>query len=171
MGSTSPAKVRAVAAVFAALYPGLPVRGIAAPSGVPDQPLGVAQTRRGAVNRARAALREPGASWALGLEGGVRFSGRGEAWLFGVVAAAQRGGALHHARSAELRLPAHVASRLRGGEELGPVMDELLGMVELKKGVGTVGALTLGLVTRPQVWQQTVALALAPLLTPDLYRS
>ncbi|PNY82578.1 inosine/xanthosine triphosphatase [Deinococcus koreensis] len=181
VGSTSPAKVRAVQAVFGTLWPGLPVRGIDARSGVPEQPIGVAQTRRGAVNRARAALREPGATWALGLEGGVRFSSRGEAWLFGVVAVAQAqnqiqapvqgGGTLHHTRSAELRLPAQVAARIRAGEELGPLMDELLGTVEIKKGVGTVGAFTRGLVTRPQVWQQTVALALAPLLTPELYRS
>lgn len=171
MGSTNPAKVGAVESVFRGVFPELTVRGVSVPSGVPDQPIGVAQTRRGAVNRARAALREPGASWGLGLEGGVRFTPQGEGWLFGVVAAGRSGGAIHHTRSAELRLPAHVAGRIRAGEELGPVMDELLGTVDIKRGVGTVGAFTLGLVTRPQVWQQAVALALAPLLTPELYLS
>lgn len=170
MGSTGPAKVRAVELVFAEVFPELAVRGASVPSGVPEQPIGVAQTRRGAMNRAWAALREPGATWGLGLEGGVRFTRQGEGWLFGIVAAGH-GGAIHHTRSAELRLPDHVAARIRSGEELGPLMDDLLGTVDIKKGAGTVGAFTLGLVTRPQVWQQAVALALAPLLTPELYRS
>ena len=98
----------------------------------------------------------------------MRFEGRG-AWLFGIVAAARPGEPVHTTRSAELLLPEHVARRLRAGGELGPVMDDLLGTVDIKKGVGTVGAFTRGLVTRPQVWSQAVALAIAPLLTPELY--
>lgn len=170
VGTTNPGKIQAVQGVFATLYPGCEVRGIHAPSGVPDQPIGVAQTRRGAINRARAALKEPGASWGLGLEGGVRFVGQDEAWLFGIAAAGKQGArGIYTARSAELLLPVHVAHRIRAGEELGPVMDDLLGTTDIKKGMGTVGAFTLGLVTRPQVWQQAVSLAIAPLLTPELY--
>ncbi|GHF29484.1 inosine/xanthosine triphosphatase [Deinococcus metalli] len=168
VGSRNPAKVGAVREVFHALDPALEVRGSGVPSGVPDQPLGVAQTRSGAVNRARGALRDPGATWGVGLEGGVRFSGD-HAWLFGIVAVARPGGALHTSRTAELRLPAVVAARVRAGEELGPVMDDLLGTVSIKTGVGTVGAFTRGLVTRPQVWSQALALAMAPLLTPEVY--
>ncbi|WP_309573251.1 inosine/xanthosine triphosphatase [Deinococcus sp.] len=168
VGSTNPAKVKAVRTVFAGLDMDLDVRGVAAASGVPEQPLGVPQTTRGAINRARAALRAEGATWGVGLEGGVRFAGHA-AWLFGVVAAVRPGATVHTTRSAELRLPAFVAARLRAGEELGPVMDDVLGTVDIKKGVGTVGALTRRLVTRPQVWSQAVALAIAPLITPELY--
>lgn len=169
VGTTNPGKVQAVQAVFHALFPDLPVVGIKAASGVPDQPIGVQETTLGAINRVRAALDEPGVTWGLGLEGGVRFEAE-QAWLFGVVAAGQPGNpTIHTARSAELRLPARVAARIRVGEELGPVMDDLLGVVDIKKGVGTVGAFTLGLVTRPDVWRQAVALAIAPLITPELY--
>ncbi|MFC3835091.1 MULTISPECIES: inosine/xanthosine triphosphatase [Deinococcus] len=172
VGSTNPTKVQAVARVFAALDagPGDPpeVRGVAVPSGVPDQPLGVGQTRRGAVNRARAALQVPGATWGFGLEGGVRFE-RGAAWLFGIVAVARPGGVIHVTRTSELRLPPAVAGRVRAGEELGPVMDEMLGTVDIKRGRGTVGAATRGLVTRSAVWEQATALCIAPVITPELY--
>ncbi|NTX99629.1 inosine/xanthosine triphosphatase [Deinococcus sp. JMULE3] len=168
VGSLNPGKVQPVQEVFAALFPGLEVRGVSVPSGVRDQPIGVEETRRGAVNRARSAARLPGATWGVGLEGGVRVEG-GQGWLFGVVAATRADGTLYTSRTAELPLPPLVLPRVLGGQELGPVMDGLLGTRDLKRGVGTVGALTGGLVTRPGVWAQALALALAPALNPDLY--
>ncbi|ALW88640.1 inosine/xanthosine triphosphatase [Deinococcus actinosclerus] len=169
VGSLNPGKVQPVQEVFAALWPDLAVRGAAVPSGVRDQPLGVGETRRGALNRARRAARLPGATWGVGLEGGVRVE-RGQGWLFGVVAAARAGdGLLLSARTAELPVPPAVLPRVLAGEELGGVMDELLGTHDLKRGAGTVGALTGGLVTRPGVWAQALALALAPARHPELY--
>ena len=168
VGSLNPGKLQPVQEGFGALFPGLEVRGVSVPSGVRDQPVGVEETRRGAVNRAQHAARVSGAQWGVGLEGGVRVEG-GQGWLFGVVAAARPDGPLFTARTAELPLPPVVLPRVLAGQELGQVMDELLGTRDLKRGVGTVGALTGGLVTRPGVWAQALALALAPALNPDLY--
>lgn len=169
VGSLNPGKVQPVREVFGTLFPALEVSGAAVPSGVRDQPIGVGETRRGAVNRARRAARLPGATWGVGLEGGVRVE-RGRGWLFGVVAAARAGdGLLLTARTAELPVPEAALPRVLAGEELGGVMDELLGTHDLKRGAGTVGALTGGLVTRPAVWAQALALALAPALHPGFY--
>ena len=167
VGSLNPAKLRPVAEVFGAWWPGAEVEGVAVPSGVPEQPLGEAQTREGAVNRARAALAHlPGGDgWGVGLEGGVELA-EGEARLFGVVAVARRHSGevrMEWSRTADLRLPPEVARRVRGGEELGPVMDALLGISGIKRGVGSVGVLTGGLLTRADVWRQAVILAATPL--------
>ncbi|GGR82099.1 inosine/xanthosine triphosphatase [Deinococcus sedimenti] len=171
VGSLNPGKVQPVQGVFSALFPGLEVRGVAVPSGVRDQPIGVGETRRGAVNRARRAARRPGATWGVGLEGGVRVE-RGQGWLFGVVAAVRaQDETLLMSRTAELPVPPAVLPRVLAGEELGRVMDAVLGTTDLKRGAGTVGALTGGLVTRPGVWAQALALALVPALHPDLYPS
>ena len=81
-GSTNPVKLAAAQQAFDAAFPlGAPhaVRGVAAASGVPAQPLGDAQTRRGALARARNALAAVLAAagdldavdFAVGLEGGV----------------------------------------------------------------------------------------------------
>ncbi len=183
VGSTSPTKVKAAELVFGQLFSALLVRALALPSGVPDQPIGYEETRVGAVNRAQAALKTEGATWGLGLEGGVRFDEIGTAWLFGVVAVGHsitrqatgpatrqnEHSQIYTSRTAELLLPESVGQRAKAGEELGHIMDELWQTTDIKKGVGTVGLLTNGQVTRTQVWQQALALALAPFLHPDIY--
>ena len=87
----------------------------------------------------------------------------GGCWLFGVVAVTD-GKRLEVARSAELRLPPAVASRLRAGEELGPIMDDLSGQQNIKQKAGTVGLFTRGLLSRADVWQMALTLSLAPFL-------
>lgn len=167
VGSLNPAKVIPVRDVFQAWWPDVRVEGASVPSGVPDQPLGEAQTREGAVNRARAAVALCGSAegWGVGLEGGLLIDGP-DGRLFGVVAVAHRRGEqvrVEVSRTADLRLPPAVTRRVRSGEELGTVMDGVLGLTDLKRGVGSVGALTGGVVTRADVWRQAVALAAAPL--------
>ncbi|MDB5046406.1 MAG: inositol monophosphatase [Deinococcus sp.] len=178
VGSQNPAKVRPVQEVFGRLHPSATVVGRDVPSGVPDQPLGEEQTRRGAVNRAGAAAQlaeaqlaeaqQSGEAWGVGLEGGVRIDESGCGWLFGTVAVAHAG-QLETVRTAEIRLPPPVLARVQSGEELGSVMDDLLGTVDVKRGVGSVGILTGGLADRADVWRMGLALALAPFLNPELY--
>ncbi len=180
VGSRNPAKVRPAQEVFAQLQPSATVVGRDVPSGVPDQPLGEEETRRGAVNRAWAAVQiatmqiaetgQTGEAWGIGLEGGVRIDGGGGGWLFGIVAVAHAG-QLETVRTAEMRLPPPVLARVQAGEELGSVMDDLLGTVDVKRGVGSVGILTAGLADRADVWRLGLALALAPFLNADLYRA
>jgi inosine/xanthosine triphosphatase len=175
VGSQNPAKVRPVQDVFRQLEPEAVIQGRDLPSGVPDQPLGEEETRRGAVNRAWAAVQVAEAqqaeeAWGIGLEGGVRMDAEGRGWLFGIVAVAHTG-RLETVRTAEMRLPPPVVARVQGGEELGSVMDDLLGTVDVKRGVGSVGVLTGGLADRADVWRLGLALALAPFLNAELYGS
>ncbi|ANE43636.1 inosine/xanthosine triphosphatase [Deinococcus puniceus] len=175
VGSQNPAKVRPVQDVFGQLQPQAVVVGRDVPSGVPDQPLGEEETRWGAVNRAWAALKlaeaeQSADAWGIGLEGGVRLNADGNGWLFGMVAVAHSG-KLETVRTAEMRLPPPVLARVQGGEELGSVMDDLLGTVDVKRGVGSVGVLTGGLADRADVWRMGLALALAPFLNAELYGS
>lgn len=169
VGSVNPAKVRPVREVMARSFPDLEVRGVAAPSGVAEQPLGFEETLRGARHRALGALDVAGATWGVGLEGGVEFDGEGRGWLFGVVAVAHAGRGTF-TRSAALELPPTVTARVRAGEELGPIMDELSGVADSKQKTGTVGFLTGGALERADVWRQTLVLALVPHLQADLYR-
>ncbi|ULH14943.1 inosine/xanthosine triphosphatase [Deinococcus sp. KNUC1210] len=175
-GTLNPAKLRPVEQVFQQLWPGSRVQGVQAASGVSEQPIGVEETMRGAVQRARAARAAvAGAGYGVGLEGGVRFEPSapeegGGCWLFGIVAVTD-GTRLEVGRSAELRLPPPVAARLYAGEELGPIMDELSGQQNIKQKAGTVGLLTGGLLSRADVWQMALTLSLAPFLHAELYQS
>ncbi|GJG87243.1 NTPase [Gemmatimonadetes bacterium T265] len=175
VGSANPVKVAAVRAVLARVAPGAVVESVAVASGVPDQPWGDAETRRGATIRARAALRAAGADLGVGIEGGVVEEAdevddavpRG-LWTCAWAAVAEPDGRVHRGGSLAMPLPAPVAERVRAGAELGHAMDALLGTTGTKHRGGTVGVLTAGLIDRRQAYEVILTYALAPLLAPDL---
>jgi inosine/xanthosine triphosphatase len=163
VGSLNPVKTGAARACIHRLAPHVDVRGVAAVSGVPDQPWGDDETIRGAVTRAHAARRGLDADWGIGIEGGVVDGGdvvRTCAWA----AIVSRDGREGIGGSLSLTLPAAVGELVRGGMELGHAMDALTGEHNVKQGAGAVGILTLGLVTRQQAYETLVAYAMVPLL-------
>jgi len=168
VGSTNPAKLEAVHRALARLAPGCAVEGVVVPSGVPAQPFGDEETRRGAEGRARAALTATGADVAFGLEGGVIVED-GATWLVSWVAAIDRDGRTGQASGLRMPLPASAAGRLLAGEELGDVIDDLFSVRMSKQHTGAVGLLTEGFVSRTDAFADLVAMACAPLLRPDLY--
>lgn len=168
VGSTNPAKLEPARLVFAEVFPGLEIRGVEVPSGVRAQPIGYEETVLGAESRAQAALAQPGAAWGLGLEAGVEFNGHGS-WLFNIAVILRADGRGGMARGGSVLLPPRVGERLRRGEELGPIMDDLVGKKDTKKGLGAVGILTLARIERVEFWRHTIELALPPFLRPELY--
>lgn len=70
VGSTNPAKLAAVRSALRPYAPQALVSGLAAGSGVAEQPLGFEEITRGAGNRARAAL-AAGAELGVGIEDGL----------------------------------------------------------------------------------------------------
>ncbi|HEX7593886.1 MAG TPA: inosine/xanthosine triphosphatase, partial [Anaerolineae bacterium] len=71
IGSTNPVKVRAARNVLRKIYPRAEFVALEVPSGVPGQPRGDKQTRRGSVNRARTVRQAAHADFGVGLEGGI----------------------------------------------------------------------------------------------------
>ncbi|MDR5673173.1 DUF84 family protein, partial [Halalkaliarchaeum sp. AArc-GB] len=55
-----------------------------------------------------------------------------------------------------------IADRIDAGEELGPVMDDVLGTSEIAKKQGAAGVFTGGRVDRAEALSQAVAGALGP---------
>jgi inosine/xanthosine triphosphatase len=168
VGSTNPAKVQAVRRILAQLAPGCAVDAIEVPSGVGAMPLGEAAVRAGALARARAALERTGADVAFGLEGGAILDDT-DAWLTGHVVAVTHDGKMGEAAWGRMQLPRVAAERLRGGEELGDIIDDLFSRNESKRQAGAIGILTDGAMTRTDAFAYLVAMACAPFLHPDLY--
>jgi inosine/xanthosine triphosphatase len=164
VGSTNPVKVGAARAVLTRLAAAAEVTGVSVPSGVPDQPWGDDETIRGALARARAAREATGADLGIGIEGGVVAGADGSVRSCAWVAAVARDGREGIGGSLALTLPDDVAALVRGGMELGHAMDAVAGTHNVKQGVGAVGVLTHGLVTRQQAYEVLVAYALVPLL-------
>lgn len=177
VGSTNPTKVKAVEAIVSRAFPHARVEPAAVPSGVSEQPLSAGETERGARERAWAALAAvPGARFGIGLEGGVHFPARHDdddatarCDVINCCAVAADDGSVHVAWGVRFPLPPTVGERLRRGEELGPVMDELSGMKDSAKVLGAVGFLSNGLLTRDVMWESAVVCALMPWFHPELY--
>ena len=169
VGSTNPAKVAAVRSALARLAPACALEAVAVPSGVRAQPVGDEETRLGAEARARAALALRDADLGFGLEGGVVHDGE-RTWLISWVAAVARDGRAGHASGLRMPLPDAAGPRLRAGEELAVIVDDLFGVQDARSAAGAIGLLTEGAVSRTEAFAQLVAMALAPHLRPDLYR-
>jgi inosine/xanthosine triphosphatase len=164
VGSRNPVKIGAVRAVLTHIAPEAIVEGVAVPSGVSDQPWGDDETIRGAVARAHAAREALDADWGVGLEGGVIDDDGTKVRTCAWAAIVGRDGRQGVGGSLSLELPPRVAALVRGGMELGHAMDAVTGQRNVKHGVGAVGILTAGLVTRQGAYETLVAYALVPFL-------
>lgn len=127
-----------------------------APSGVAEQPRTIEETRRGAINRAKAIISQP-LDMAIGLEGGV-YELDGEMYLCNWGALATNSGMLYTAAGAQIPLPRAIADQLRAGRELGPVMDEYVKETGTRLHKGAVGILTAGAVKRDEMFRHIVKL-------------
>lgn len=168
IGSTNPVKIEAVRTVVERVWPDAQLVPVDVPSHVDAMPMSDAECLAGARNRARQARQATSSDLGIGLEGGVNCDPIGLV-LSGWVVVVDGDGREGIGGSARLPLPESIAKRVLAGEELGPVMDELLGEINVKQKGGAVGALTGGLVLRAETFAVAVAYALAPFVSPHFY--
>lgn len=167
VGSDNPVKRDAVAEALAGhgIDTPLDIEAVAVDSGVPEQPRGHDETVAGAQTRATRAREWVGATLGVGLEGGVaEFEGTEGLYLI-MWAAATDGKHWGRGAGPSYRLPPAVESRVRDGDELGPVMDDVLGEESVGRKQGAAGAFTAGRVTRADALATAVAGALGPFVT------
>lgn len=169
VGSENPSKVGAVRAVMAEVDATCRVDAVAVDSGVPAQPWGEAETRAGALNRARRAL-EAGGDLGVGMEGGLE-QRDGRLYVTCWCAVVDRHGQESTALGAAMPLPDRVAAEVgsAAGAELAPVIDRLAGREGTGKVFGAIGLLTGGLRNRQDAWEDALVYALTPWLRPDVY--
>ena len=170
VGSTNPVKIEAVRSVVHRIWPDTQVEGVSVPSGISEMPMSEVEMIAGAQNRAMAAREQLTADLGIGLEGGLHEEAFG--WtLQGWVAVVDKDGRSSIGGGTRLPLPQHIVQRVLAGQELGPVMDDLLGQENVKQKGGAIGALTAGLILRQDAFTHSVAYALAPFVAPEFYEN
>ena len=162
VGSTNPVKVAATGTAFDRE---VTVEAVAVGSGVSEQPVGEAETIRGAENRARNVLAAGDFDLGVGLEGGVAEVDGADGLFLIMWAAASDGERTGLGAGPRLRLPDDIAVRIEAGEELGPVMDDVLGTDGVARKGGAAGALTGNAIDREEALRHAVAGALGPFVT------
>ena len=168
IGSTNPVKIRAVKNVARKIFPNAEFVAREVPSGVPGQPRGDKQTRRGAVNRARAVRQATRADWGVGLEAGIvenEFGVMTCAWC----AIVDRRGRVGIGGSTNVLLPDEVAARVKAGAELGEAMDAFARIKNVKHKMGAIGVLTRGLSNRQRAYEYVLTLAVVRFLWKGKY--
>ncbi len=169
VGSGNPVKRHAVERAIRTEESGVianaTVESVAVDSGVSEQPIGHRETVHGAENRASAVLDAGGYDLGVGIEGGVARIDGVEGRFLIMWAAVDDGTQVGRGAGPSLRLPDRIAARIDAGEELGPVMDDVLNTTGVAKRGGAAGALTDGRVDRTDALAIAVAGALGPFVS------
>ena len=151
IGSTNPAKIKAVNEVLVIHFPQALITETEVRSGVSDQPFGDDETRLGAINRALRAVRTKKSAIGIGLEGGVRIL-EGQMYLCNWGALTLPDGTRFTAGGAQIPLPKEIADELMAGRELGPVVDSYFKSSGIRMKEGAIGMLTANAVKRDDIF-------------------
>ena len=170
ISSKNPVKIEAVLSAFTKVFPGKNVNSFTANivSGVGDQPFGNSETLKGAMNRAsKIADLYPESDFCLGIEGGISIKNNkitAFAWIVII-----SNGKISKAKTCTFELPRIVGDLLIKGYELGEADDIVFKKKNSKQKNGAVGLLTNNIVTRKDLYEQAVILALIPHINTPLY--
>lgn len=170
VGSKNPVKIACTQEAFDMAFPkSISVEGVAALSGVSDQPFGLEETWLGAKNRALHARQlRPEANYWLGIEGGVA-EDQGGMYAFAWIFILHSSGKTSQAQTGTFYLPSIVVDLIRQGRELGEADDLVFKERNSKQKGGSVGLLTQGLLTREAYYKQAILLSLIPFLNQELF--
>jgi inosine/xanthosine triphosphatase len=180
VGSTRSAKVEAVRAALARIalidsaFPDGTVHPVDIGAIAPAMPMSDRETLDGAVARARTLARTASPPFlALGLEGGFALlpaSASPDTMTLVSWAAATDGARWGYGCGGAIAVPEAIAREVRGGRELGDVIDEIAG--EPIRGTrGAWGMLTRDLVGRRDAFTVATLAALAPFYNSPSYES
>lgn len=183
VGSKNPVKVGSVEESFKKYWPDCEVIGMDVQSGVSAQPMSELETMNGARQRAYAALAaDTDAQYGVGLEGGVteinptssnwtgvRNGAKSRMFECAWVAIVSKDGKEGLAGGLYFELPEKIAKEIRGGGELGPLMDKFTGEKNIKQGSGAIGVFTRGELDRKSAYVQIVLSALIKFVSPEWF--
>ena len=168
VASGNPVKINATKAGFSTFFDDVAVESCEVESGVSDQPMSDAETLKGARNRARNAKQvSPTADFWVGIEGGVdRNNEELTAFAWIVILGEYVAG---ESRTTTFKLPMQVTELIDKGYELGVANDMIFNEHNSKQNTGAVGLLTNNAITRTQLYEQAVLLALISVLNKKMY--
>lgn len=168
-GTKNPAKVEGIRIAFTRYFPDAAVKTIDSASVTRAQPIGLDQMTQGAISRAKFALSKLGGDFGVGVEAGI--FRMGDAYFDHQQAAiVDSSGKVSLGHSAGYPLPAkEVETLINTGRELERYAESLSGVSEIGDKGGLVHHLTKGAVTRTDLTEQCVLMALVPWLHKDVY--
>lgn len=173
VGSTNPAKTLGVKKAFSILSPRVQIKEVDTTSLVRSQPLTLEETVDGAQERAVFALESARPDFGVGVEAGLVEMGKG--WPgrhlnLQIAAVVDFAGHLSFGCSSGFPIPEKFVSKLKGGhEELDRYSRELTGAKKVREEHGIVYHLSGRRMSRVDMTEQCVSMALVPWLNKKVY--
>jgi inosine/xanthosine triphosphatase len=170
IGSRNPAKTKGVRSVFPGFFPGCEFVEVDTSAVVRAQPIGLEQVLSGASKRARHALFEGSADFGVGVEAGIVSVTPKEHVNLQVAVIVDREGRSGTGFSCGFLIPDRFIERMRKeGMELDRYSHELTGAERITEEEGIVYHVSKGRVSRLQMTEQCVSMALIPWLNKEAY--
>jgi len=169
LGTKNPAKIQGVRRAFSKYYKDVEIRPVDSTRVAKAQPRGLHEMAGGATARAKYALSVAGGDFGVGVEAGIFTIG--PVYFDNQVGAiADRSGTVSLGHSAGYMLPREAMEDLfREGKELERWAEKVSGINEVGDKGGLVNFLTKGTVTRADLTEQCIIMALAPRFHRDVY--
>ncbi|MFP4118084.1 MAG: DUF84 family protein [Candidatus Woesearchaeota archaeon] len=170
VGSLNKAKNEAVRDVFGRIWNDCEFNSVETDSKVNEQPRSSDEAITGAINRARAAIISENSDFGVGLEGTVDTNSHGM-FLLGWVAVIDASGKIGLGSSGAIQVPSWMRSRIESGEEMGPIVKEIMQDEDnlIRHGQGASGILTKGMYSRIHEFKDAVMCALSPFVSEQHY--
>lgn len=167
VGTDNPVKVRAVRRVFADLFAKVRVKAVPVSSEVPEQPF-EEHAPAGAINRARAALRD--ADFGVGVEAGLHWDLAVGGYLdVQYCAVVDRSGRVTLGHGPGFAYPPAVLAHVKQGATVGQAMAEIAGVKDMGSRHGAIGYLSGRRMDRDRLTEAAVLMAMVPRIRQDLY--
>lgn len=170
VGSKNPAKTLGTRKAFSRFFPDVEFREVDTTSSVPAQPLTLEETIQGALARAKLALRvSDDVDFGVGIEAGLAAFGD-EHLNLQVAVIMDRRGRFTVGSSSGFMVPGLLVRQMQvGGAELDRFAKGLTDSDKVREEDGVVYHLTKGAVSRVDMTEECVGMALVPWLNRDIY--
>ena len=169
VGSKNPVKINATGNILRKIYKNVEVTSKDVDSGVSDQPFGLDETIKGAVNRAKNAYSDE-ADLSVGIESGLmEIPGSITGYIDLQWCAIFDGDIVTIGVSSGFEYPPKVIKKVLNGVEVGDVMDKITGVEDLGQKKGAVSYLSHDMLDRTQNTEQCVLTAMIPRMNHDIY--
>ena len=169
VGLKNPVKLNATRNILRKIYGEIDVSSIDVESGVPDQPFGLDETIKGAVNRAKKAYSDD-VDLSVGIESGLMETPN---TITGYIdlqwCAIFDGDRITLGVSSGFEYPPEVIKEVLNGFEVGDVMDRITGITDLGTKKGAVSYLSKDMLDRTENTEQCVLTAMIPRMNEDIY--
>jgi inosine/xanthosine triphosphatase len=169
VGSSNPVKLNATRNILTKIYGQLEISSMDVDSGVSDQPFGLDETIKGAINRAKKAFSHD-IDLSVGIESGLMETPH---TITGYIdlqwCAIFDGDKITLGVSSGFEYPPEVVKEVLSGVEVGDVMDKITGVEDLGTKKGAVSHLSQDMLDRTENTEQCVLTAMIPRMNYDIY--